>query len=1274
MNGGKKYRKRWEEKEGRREGKKRDRELGECIADDDFLVDVIGCFMAKFEPLLEMGIQTHYTDAIDHEFIGRHLLFSHADDALVKNNMPKMVKRAGAKGDSFMANLQSVASNFKENVISSEILPSIKQLSLNDLGWKAARHLAKNLLGMKDTAVITKRVLSGLVDEFGDKLGNMEELLKKKGTPEGTRYARDICDIIGEGPLCDLSKIGDCLEGYPEEAFEDGIEWVSCLFVCEWVFIGEPCHIRLFFVILSDLPPLATCMADAFNQSESCRNIAWMKNLIIRIFVDIVKLDNCYFEVDDVGGVSNDTPISVEEGGEPRMMEFRTYLPPEVMCFEPDLLNAPIVLVIDVILAVFNISGPCEVQIQMSMSNYMYDILPYINLPVLGFEIGRPKCRDDSMIHQAAIGWSEHASEHSCIIQITEENWNTTFSVPVSATVDGKSDKDIPLNFTLKMVANGETRNSTKVPMKIVNKDSSRTATCQSVNDPHLLTFDGHLYNNFYHGYFYLYKHEKFPYEVQAIYQACTDNVTESCNCAVAVRSGDDVFVVDRCRRSSCASEDCQLMKATMYTNGQITPGTRVFAKNGGLRYDVILPHGTMIRIVASNDMLNAWVTPSVFDRDSTSGLCGTFNDNVNDDLMFPNGTIYTGDGSGTQEQPREFNKAWRVPPEERIFNGALADSEEYQPLKYCKCHHMILQGVQCTCGERELVEYCDIDTDGEFTVDNMPSIVRRSKLQVASLNENVHVLNEDEIDMDEDYEPQDVEWRPNGEWDETTAQAFCDDFIQNSENALIKKCITELGRAAAFQGQAIVNCVEDIKITDTTNWAISALEAAKYYCVDSMDKKVTLKASDYEEFENGTCLSDCNGVGKCEFGKCTCEPNYIGPDCGLPINEPVLLMDESAICDSRYENCSFATLHGLYFVDSEALKCHVIEGKLSNRDEEVSTFYINENQVACKLPESGSYRVSLMYNKREVPLLTYNSDFIFMAYDSACYTCDIDKQKCELKEGDDYCFIKNGCYATGQIHEDDECSICNTTLSTSKWSDVPSLECMEIRTEERAKEDSDHNELILKSCISASLSAIIIIIVVIAFVMNRKSQKSKHKLKQSESVTPDEFGTDFEHSKPGNDYTTTSFGASIEEAVEEPKRVNGSVPEPTLNGGLDNEVFEAAESNPPTRVSVECAEVSRIKAEAIGRRQRTTSQSSVQSNISVSSFFRVQNIASPDRVRTMSGSSVHGGAGPVHLSGHLDAVVDEDSVVHGIGGYMGGVLTPTGKRKDYEHVTIARL
>lgn len=79
--------------------------------------------------------------------------------------------------------------------------------------------------------------------------------------------------------------------------------------------------------------------------------------------------------------------------------------------------------------------------------------------------------------------------------------------------------------------------------------------------------------------------------QIQVAYQACNTNTTESCSCAVAIKSGDDVFVLDRCRLHSnyCSEgdESCRLLRAVLYLNGELTPGTRIFQTDGGLGYQV---------------------------------------------------------------------------------------------------------------------------------------------------------------------------------------------------------------------------------------------------------------------------------------------------------------------------------------------------------------------------------------------------------------------------------------------------------------------------------------------------------------------------------------------------------------------------------------------------------------------------------------------------------------------------------------------------------------
>jgi hypothetical protein len=187
--------------------------------------------MSKFNELLENS-PVFYSNDVEH--IGWQLLVSRAEEAFRENNVPRMMEAAARGGDNIMKTADTLASTLKDGLLNSNMLPNIKQLSLKDIGRKAAQYFAKNLVGVKDTAIITNRALNLVLKQYGDKLGNMEELLKKQQKPGATQYADiNVCEVFGEGPLCNLWRIGDCLMGYPEEAFEDGIDWLQCLFICE---------------------------------------------------------------------------------------------------------------------------------------------------------------------------------------------------------------------------------------------------------------------------------------------------------------------------------------------------------------------------------------------------------------------------------------------------------------------------------------------------------------------------------------------------------------------------------------------------------------------------------------------------------------------------------------------------------------------------------------------------------------------------------------------------------------------------------------------------------------------------------------------------------------------------------------------------------------------------------------------------------------------------------------------------------------------------------
>lgn len=72
--------------------------------------------------------------------------------------------------------------------------------------------------------------------------------------------------------------------------------------------------------------------------------------------------------------------------------------------------------------------------------------------------------------------------------------------------------------------------------------------------------------------------------QIHSFYQTC--NGKASCNCGVAVRSGDDIIVFDSCDPDGGKKVKHNPLDIRMYLNGELTPGTRVH-RYGNKKYQV---------------------------------------------------------------------------------------------------------------------------------------------------------------------------------------------------------------------------------------------------------------------------------------------------------------------------------------------------------------------------------------------------------------------------------------------------------------------------------------------------------------------------------------------------------------------------------------------------------------------------------------------------------------------------------------------------------------
>jgi len=135
----------------------------------------------------------------------------------------------------------------------------------------------------------------------------------------------------------------------------------------------------------------------------------------------------------------------------------------------------------------------------------------------------------------------------------------------------------------------------------------------------------------------------------------------------------------------------------------------------------------------------------------------------------------------------------------------------------------------------------------------------------------------------------------------------------------------------------------------------------------------------------------------------------------------------------------------------------------------------------------------------------TIDVRFIYIAYDSVCYTCDATTQACEKKSTPDHCWINSTCWAPGETKPNDPCRLCSPADSMTDWTMSDATEvCVNQTIREQEDADAAKKDMIVRGAVGGSISAIVILIVLIMFCVSRKKEKAakaeeEEKLRKAE-------------------------------------------------------------------------------------------------------------------------------------------------------------------------------
>ncbi|XP_078310367.1 von Willebrand factor D and EGF domain-containing protein-like isoform X2 [Crassostrea virginica] len=713
----------------------------------------------------------------------------------------------------------------------------------------------------------------------------------------------------------------------------------------------------------------------------------------------------------------------------------------------------------------------------------------------------------------------------NCGFRISNTNWQESISLPIAFIDKPEYKLDLPDSpdgaFRIGMITGQKEGSPAWSGIELHDvyvhiQDSSdiwQGKKCAALNDPHMYTFDGRGFENQNKGRFVLYwgKNRNFPMEVQIETTECNSWPGRTnqpyCVCAVVVRAGADVFLIDRCRH--------RRIQITYLSCKENLLDAR---KESEMEYKVYFPSGTYVHAMLEDytgvRTINVHVYPSKSDNDQTLGLCGTLNENRADDFMDRDGNLLRGE--------REFNTYWSLRDEEFLAN---MNDDELNALPrwkndvvYCTCPHQHVFG-----DKPEAIGQCSEDTIVRCAKEENQQL-NKNKCRIRSKRSTRRPFSHKMFEIHNHYfgEMEEVQLFRNKRatdenWTEEKARAYCNTFMKNSQT--FKACDQVPSVNSVF---LIENCVLDILMTNSTIWAAGGREALRTSCMKELSQNTTLKEDEEEgkpsiaeQIREVVCINECSGHGTCLNGTCDCDEGYGAKDCSMDLNKPPFVygvnIDEGGLCDRRH--CQKAVVEGFGFLDMETLKCslsifQVTENK--TKVGETKTYIVPGEhdsiaEVICPLgparrrrsvPEGFVQGITMSVSNNGQNYSTEHTLYIDILDGDCQDTVNVSGDiQFTLRKG--YCYINGKCYGDGQLHGEDECMNCNSSKSTGNWSKV---EGCGVTTNEENKEiegkPSPEEDISTTTIVAIVIVCILVIAaLVIAVILFRKKKKKSGRL-----------------------------------------------------------------------------------------------------------------------------------------------------------------------------------
>ncbi|KAM4874047.1 von Willebrand factor D and EGF domain-containing protein [Thomomys bottae] len=204
------------------------------------------------------------------------------------------------------------------------------------------------------------------------------------------------------------------------------------------------------------------------------------------------------------------------------------------------------------------------------------------------------------------------------------------------------------------------------------------TAYCYSFTDPHIITFDGRVYDNFNIGTFVLYKSTARDFEIHVRQWDCGNlHYSASCNCGFVAREEGDVVTLDMCSGKLHESQPYLFVKSH-----DASSNIKISESYLGRKITVWFASGAFVRADLGEWGLSLTIRAPGSDYRKTLGLCGTFDE-------LPENDFHDRNGIKMDENSNDFIafiNEWRIKAGESMFDTMPSSLPYPRRLSYCSC------------------------------------------------------------------------------------------------------------------------------------------------------------------------------------------------------------------------------------------------------------------------------------------------------------------------------------------------------------------------------------------------------------------------------------------------------------------------------------------------------------------------------------------------------------------------------------------------------------